>query len=182
MKEHDHHEHGSQHTVIQEDSYEYWVGSLACSVYFLNRSPMIPIKDMIPEEAWSGRKTSVAHLRVLCSFAFSPVPDELRKNMDKKSKKCIFTSYGEQKKAYKLYNHVTKKIVVSRDMKFVEDKCYSDPSDIQQQESLDLSDLPIKLPRLEVQQKEETPVNNPSQNQKTKNLRELYEQTPLIDE
>ena len=45
-----------------------------------------------------------------------------------------------------------------------------------------MSNIPIILPRLEVQKQEETPEDSSSQNQKTRSLRELYEQTPLIDE
>ena len=37
---------------------------VACSVYFLNRSPTVSVQDKIPEEAWSGTKTSVVHLRI----------------------------------------------------------------------------------------------------------------------
>ena len=65
------------------------------------------------------------------SVAFAHIPDELKIKLDKKSEQCIFTGYSEHHKAYKLYNPVTKKVVVSRDVKFTEDKCWSDPSDIQ---------------------------------------------------
>ena len=45
-----------------------------------------------------------------------------------------------------------------------------------------MSDLPIRLPRLEVQQQEETPTNSPPHNHKTRSLRDLYEKTLIIDE
>ena len=80
-------------------------------------------QEKISKEAWNGTKTSVAHLIFFCSIAFSHVPGELRRKMDKKSEWCIFTCYSEQHKAYKLYNHVTKKIVLSIYVKFLEDKC-----------------------------------------------------------
>ena len=132
-------------------SYEYWVEVVACSDYLLNRSPMMSVQDNIPKEAWNGTKTSVSHLRVFGFVAFANVLDEIRRNMDRKSERCIFTIYSEQHKAYKLYNLVTKNIVVSRDVILLENKCWSDPSNIQQKESSDLSDLPIRLLRLEVQ-------------------------------
>ena len=141
---------------------EYWVEAVGCLVYLLNRSPTVTIQDNIREELWSGTKTSVAHLRIFGSVSFAHMLDELRRKLDKKSKRCIFTSYSEQHKAYKLYNLVTKKVVVSRDVKFIEDKCWSDPSDIQQQESVDMLYLCIRNPILEVQQQEETPSYNPS--------------------
>ena len=46
-------------------------------------------------------------------------------------------------------------------MKFLEDKCWSDPLDTQQQESTNLSNLPLRLPKLEVQHPEETPTDSP---------------------
>ena len=89
----------------------------------LNRSPTVTVQDKIPEEAWSGTKTSVSHLRIFGYVAFAHILDELRRKLDKKSECYIFTGYSEQHKAYKLYNHVTKQLVVSRDVKFIEDKC-----------------------------------------------------------
>ena len=89
------------------------------------------VQDKIPEEAWSGTKTSVSHLRIFGYVSFAHIPDERRRKLDKKSEHYIFTGYSEQHKAYKLYNPVTKQLVVSRDVKFIEDKCWSDSSDIQ---------------------------------------------------
>ena len=110
------------------------------------------VQDNIPEEAWSGTKTSVAHLRNFGSVAFAHIPDELKGKSDKKSERCIFIGYSEQHKAYKLYNPVTKKLMMSKDVNFIEDKCQSDPSDIQHGECSHQPNLPIRLPRLEVQQ------------------------------
>ena len=99
------------------------MSQVTCSIYLLNKSPTVSVKNMVPEEAWSGTKTGVAHLRVFGSVAFAHVPEDLQKKLDNKSEKCIFTGYNEQQKAYKLYNPITKKVVVSRDVKFMEDKC-----------------------------------------------------------
>ena len=142
-------------------SNEYWAEVVGCSVYLLNRSPTVIFQDKIPEEAWSGTKTSVSHLRIFGYVAFAHIPDELKRNIDKKSEHCIFTGYSEQHKEYKLYNPVTKKLVVRKDVNFIEDKCWSDPLDIQQEERSDLPDLPIRLPILEVQQQEATSENPP---------------------
>jgi hypothetical protein len=38
----------------------------------------------------------------------------MRKKLDNMSEKCIFIGYSEQSKAYRLYNPVTKKFLVSR--------------------------------------------------------------------
>ena len=53
---------------------EYWDEVVACSVYLLNRSPMVTVHDKILEEVWSGTKTSVAHLTIFGSVAFAHIP------------------------------------------------------------------------------------------------------------
>ncbi|GKV11790.1 hypothetical protein SLEP1_g23011 [Rubroshorea leprosula] len=80
--------------------------------------------DMTPEEAWSGRKPTVDHLRIFGCVAYAHVPDQKRKKLDNKGEKCIFLSVDDQSKAYKLYNPSTKKIVISRDVVFDEEQTW----------------------------------------------------------
>lgn len=55
-------------------------------------------------------------MRMLGCVAYALVPKEKSQNLDDKGEKCIFMSYSEESKAYRLYNLVTKKIVISRDV------------------------------------------------------------------
>ena len=48
------------------------------------------------------------------------VPDKERNKLQPKSTKCIFLGYSDDKKAYRLYDPATKKIVASRDVVFKE--------------------------------------------------------------
>lgn len=73
---------------------------------------------MTPEEAWIGQKPSVAYFKIFGCIAFSHVPDQKRKKLDDKGENCIFLGVSEQSKAYKLFNPITKKIVISRDVIF----------------------------------------------------------------
>ena len=43
---------------------------------------------------------------------------EQRKKLDDKGEKCIFIGYRSESKAYKLYDQVNKKIIISRDVEF----------------------------------------------------------------
>ena len=45
--------------------------------------------------------------------------------MDDKSEKCIFIGYSEQSIAYKFYNLVTKKTIISRDVVFKEQESWN---------------------------------------------------------
>ena len=52
--------------------------------------------------------------------AYAHVPKEQRKKMDDKGVKCIFIGYSSESKAYRLYDPITKKIIISRDVEFIE--------------------------------------------------------------
>jgi transposase InsO family protein len=43
---------------------EFWPEVVNWSVYVLNRSPTLAVKDVTPEKAWSGIKPCVDHFRV----------------------------------------------------------------------------------------------------------------------
>ena len=51
-------------------------------------------------------------------------PRGMDKKLDKKGQKCIFVGYSEDTKAYKLYDPVTKKVIISRDVQFVENESW----------------------------------------------------------
>ena len=94
---------------------------MACAIYLLNRASS-KLQDQTPQKVYSGHKPSVAHLRVFDSIAYFHILDERSKKLDEKSEKCIFVGDSECSKAYKLYNPVTKKLVISRDVKFNEEE------------------------------------------------------------
>jgi hypothetical protein len=80
----------------------------------MNRCPTFAVKNMTPEEAWSGSKPSVHHFRVFGCLAHVHIPDVHRKMLDGKSIKCILLGVSEESKAYKLFEPVEKRIIVSR--------------------------------------------------------------------
>ena len=62
-----------------------------------------------------GMNHSVSHLKKFGCVAYAHVPDELRKKLDNKAHKCIFVIYFEDTKEYKLYDPVTRKVIISRE-------------------------------------------------------------------
>ncbi|KAK2989292.1 hypothetical protein RJ640_027329 [Escallonia rubra] len=95
---------------------EFWAKAVDCAVYLSNRSPTRSVWNQTPQEAWSGYKPSVSHLKVFGNIAYVHVPDPQRKKLDDKNEKFIFIGYSQESKGYKLYNPVDKKIKVSRDV------------------------------------------------------------------
>ena len=100
----------------------FWAKVVACSTYLLNRSPTTSVNMKFPQEAWNGTKLDVAHLRTFRCIAYNHISSELRKKLDDRSEKCIFTGYSETSKAYRLYNPISKKLILSRDIKFLENR------------------------------------------------------------
>ena len=49
---------------------KFWVDAVACATYVLNKCPTKSIPKKTPEEAWSGKKPLISHLRVFESLAY----------------------------------------------------------------------------------------------------------------
>ena len=101
---------------------EMWTEATSCAVYILNcvYSKSAPAKKT-PYELWTGRKPSLAHLRIFGSNVFVHVPKEERSKFEPKSIKCIHVGYSETQKAFRVFDPVARKVRVSRDVIFVED-------------------------------------------------------------
>ena len=97
----------------------FWGEALATATYLSNRSPTSTLEET-PFERWHGTKPDISNLRVFGCVAYAHIPDEKRKKLDKKSKKCIFVGYPPGKKGYKLFDPITRKMLYSRDVIFVE--------------------------------------------------------------
>lgn len=63
----------------------FWAEAVVCAIYVLNRCSTRSVCDRTPEEAWSGRRPFIGHLRVFGCIAYTHVPDHLRKKLDDKS-------------------------------------------------------------------------------------------------
>jgi hypothetical protein len=56
--------------------------------------------------------------------AYAKIPYARMNKLDDKSEKCIFIRYGDRRMGYKLYNPITFKVIMSRDVIFEEDKTW----------------------------------------------------------
>jgi hypothetical protein len=104
---------------------QFWPEAVKWATYVLNRSPTLSVKDMTPEEAWCGVKPSVHHFRTFGCIGHVHIHDSQRRKLDDKSKKCVLLGVSEESKAYKLYDPINKKIIISRDVVFEESKSWN---------------------------------------------------------
>jgi hypothetical protein len=54
--------------------------------------------------------------------AYAKILNARRTKLNDKSEKCIFIGYHDRRMEYKLFNLITKKVIMSRDVIFEEDK------------------------------------------------------------
>lgn len=99
---------------------KFWPEAVQYAVYILNRSPSATLEDVTPQEKWSNYKPTVEHLRIFGSIAYAMIPYQRRIKLDEKSMRCVMFGLSKESKAYRLYNHETKKIMISRDVQFNE--------------------------------------------------------------
>ena len=102
--------------------FEFWAEAVCNAAYIRNRCPTRALQNITPEEAWSGKKPHVSHLRVFGCVAYAKVPDAMRTKLDAKATKCLMLGYCEGTKAYRLICVESKKIIKSPDVTFFEDK------------------------------------------------------------
>jgi hypothetical protein len=97
-----------------------WGEAAMTTIYVQNRSPHRILKDMTPEEAFSGKKLNVENLRIFGCPVYSHIPKDKRNKLEPSGKKGIFVGYSDSSNAYTIYIPEQHKIEVNRDVTFNE--------------------------------------------------------------
>jgi hypothetical protein len=95
-----------------------WGEAAMTAIYVQNRSLHRILKDMTPEEAFSGKKPNIENLRIFGCQVYSHIPKDKRNKLEPSRKKGIFVGYSDSSKAYRIYIPEQHKIEVSRDVTF----------------------------------------------------------------
>ena len=104
---------------------KFWAEAANTAVFLLNRLPTKAVQRKTPFEAWYGYKPFVHNFKVFGCICFTYVPKVKRDKLDKKAEAGIFIGYSTTSKAYRVFQPQTGKILISRDVHFVEDKQWS---------------------------------------------------------
>lgn len=116
----------------------FWPEVVNWTMYVLNRCPTLAVKNITPEEAWSGVKPSVEHFRVFGCVGHVHVPDARRTKLENKSLSCVLLGVSEESKAYRLYDPISKMIVISRDVIFEQERQWDWDASYEEQLLMDL--------------------------------------------
>ena len=102
----------------------FWSGDVMSATYLINRTPTKVLNDLSLVEVLNKTKPSLDHLRVFGCLCFVLIPGEQKNKLEAKSSKAMFVGYSPTEKGYKCYDPVARRLLVSRDVKFVESKGY----------------------------------------------------------
>jgi transposase InsO family protein len=124
----------------------FWAEAVYTAVYLLNRCPTKALQDKTPIEAWSNQKPSAKHLKVFGCICYVHIPAVKRHKLEEKSEVGIFVGYCSQSKGYRIYNPKTKKVIISRDVKFDESAFWNWDEEKVEKKSIVLSDKEVITP------------------------------------
>jgi len=99
-----------------------WAEACNTAVYLQNRSPHRILCMHTPEEAFSGKKPDVSHIRIFGSSVYCHVSKDSRKKLEPTAELGIFVGYTETPHNYLVYMPSLRKTVMRRDVKFDEEK------------------------------------------------------------
>lgn len=98
----------------------FWAEAAHAAAYIVNVLP--GATGYAPNEIWYGSKPDISNIRVFGCRAMVKKPDQLRKKLDAKSHPCIYLRNADDAKGYRLYDPISRKIITSRDVIFLEDE------------------------------------------------------------
>ena len=124
-----------------------WAEATRTAVYVQNNTSQRALENKTLEEAFSGEKLEVSHLRIFGCPMYIHIPKEKRKKLDPLGKKGIFVGYSDTSKAYRIYFPGFKKINISRDVTFNEHSAYKKyrKSPVEDSEEIEVPEFKIQL-------------------------------------
>ena len=99
-----------------------WVEACNTTVYVQNRCPHRVLGMSTPEEAFSGKKLDISHLKIFGSPIYIHVTKDARKKLEPTAEVGILVGYTETPHNYRMYFPDSRMTVVRWDIKFYEDK------------------------------------------------------------
>jgi hypothetical protein len=98
-----------------------WEEACMTAVYVQNMSPHQFLKNITPEEAFTGVKPEIGHFKIFGCPVYFHIPKEKTSKLDPSGRKGRFVGYSESSKAYRIYIPSQRQIEISRDVIFEEE-------------------------------------------------------------
>jgi hypothetical protein len=102
----------------------FWGEAVNTAVFLLNRAPTQCVNGKTPFEVWNGFKPPVHFLRTFGCVAHVKNGGQRLAKLDDRSTPMVFVGYEAGSKAYRFYNPASRRVHVSRDATFEEERCW----------------------------------------------------------
>ena len=99
---------------------QFWGECVLTAAYLINRMPLQSLGLISPQEKLLQTKPNLSHLRSFGCLCFISTKKMHITKFDARAHPCVFIGYPNLQKAYKVYDLVTKKVLISRDVIFFE--------------------------------------------------------------
>ena len=107
----------------------FWAESLHTATYFLNRLPSMASPAPTPHHALFGTPPSYDQLRVLECACYPNISATAPHKLAPRSTRCVFLGYSPDHKAYRCFDFISRRVLISRHVVFDEsDFSYSTSS------------------------------------------------------
>ena len=95
-----------------------WGEAIRHATYIINRVATKVLINQTPYEIYKGRKPKVKHVRVFGCIGYTKTDSANTKKLDDRSRTLVHLGTEPGSKAYKLFDPISRKIVMSRDVVF----------------------------------------------------------------
>ena len=101
---------------------KFLVEAINTAYYVVNQVPstVIELKTLI--EMWTGKPVDYSKLHIFGSLMYVMFNAQETTKLDAKCQNCLFLGYAEGVKGYHLWDPIAHKVVISKDIIFMEDK------------------------------------------------------------
>lgn len=102
-----------------------WAEAVNMANYIQNRT-ITKGADTIPHILWNDSKPNVVNWQIFGTKCYVHIPTEKRRKLDNTATQMIFIGYDGESKAYRCFDPVNRKLVISRDVRFVRNKTHEE--------------------------------------------------------
>ncbi|CAD7001003.1 unnamed protein product [Ceratitis capitata] len=96
----------------------FWAEAVNTACYIRNRY-VTRTTGEVPYRAWTKRNPTVAYMKIFGSKAYVLNKNPSKGKFESRAEPCIFVGYSDESKAYRLYSNNKKRVIISRDVKFI---------------------------------------------------------------
>ena len=102
-----------------------WGEAIRHATYLINRVATRALNDKTPYEMLRGKRPNISHIRVFGCVGYAKIEGVHLKKLDDRSRMLVHLGTEPGSKAYRLFDPNTRRIIVSRDVVFDEERSWN---------------------------------------------------------